>query len=94
MQSYRRNKITKRILAMAAAASLFVSPSVSLGQNISKSDSTKANTIKVDGKVTNVTPDRTVNGGKTAINQFAKFELDRGNIANLHLGGLILSSTL
>ena len=72
---------------MAAAASLFVSPSVSLGQNISKSDSTKANTIKVDGKVTNVTPDRTVNGGKTAINQFAKFELDRGNIANLHLGG-------
>lgn len=30
-------------------------------------------------------PDKTVNGGNTAINQFANFQLDKGNIANLQL---------
>lgn len=70
---------------MAAATALFVSPSVSLAQNIQKADSSKAGTIKVNGKVTNITPDRTTNGGKTAVNHFSNFELDKGNIANLHL---------
>ncbi len=70
---------------MLAAASLFFTPSTTQAQNITKTNPSKAGTITVDGKVTNITPDRTVNGGKTAINQFAKFELDSGNIANLHL---------
>ena len=79
-----KNKIKKRILAMLAVASLFVTPSVIQAQNITKTDATKSGTITVDGNITNVLPDRTVNGGKTAINQFANFELDSGNIANLH----------
>ncbi len=85
MKSYKNKLLTKRILAMAAAASLFVAPSITQAQNITKSDSSKANTVKVNGRVTNVTPDKTVNGGKTAINQFKNFDLDKGNIANLHL---------
>ena len=68
---------------MVAAASLFVTSSVAHAQNITKANAANAGTITVDGNVTNVTPDRTVNGGNTAINQFAKFELDKGNIANL-----------
>lgn len=72
---------------MAAAASLFVSPSISFAQNIQKAESSKAGTIKVNGKVTDVTPDRTTNGGKTAVNHFSHFDLDQGNIANLHLNG-------
>lgn len=67
------------------AVSFFLAPSVSHAQNISKTDPSKAGTITVDGKVTNVTPDKFVNGGSTAVNQFAKFELDKGNIANLQL---------
>ena len=78
-----KTKVKKRILAMLAAASLFITPSVVQAQNIAKADASKAGTITVDGKVTNVLPDRTVNGGNTAINQFANFELDSGNIANL-----------
>ena len=70
---------------MLAAASLFVTTSVSHAQNITKADAAKAGTITVNGNVTNITPDKIVNGGNTAINQFAKFELDRGNIANLQL---------
>lgn len=70
---------------MVAAASLFVTSSVAHAQNITKANAANAGTITVDGNVTNVTPDRTVNGGNTAINQFAKFELDKGNIANLQL---------
>ena len=70
---------------MLAAVSLVFTPSAIHAQNITKTDPSKAGTITVDGRVTNITPDRTVNGGKTAINQFAHFELDKGNIANLHL---------
>ena len=70
---------------MLAAVSLVFTPSAIHAQNITKTDPSKAGTITVEGKVTNITPDRTVNGGKTAINQFSKFQLDSGNIANLHL---------
>lgn len=85
MQSYRKNKIKKQLLAMVVAASLFVTPSVVYGQNIAKTDAAKANTITVNGNVIAIMPDRFVNGDKTAINQFAHFDLDKGNIANLHL---------
>ena len=54
-------------------------------QNITKTDPSKAGTITIDGRITNINPYRTVNGGETAINQFSNFELDGGNIANLHL---------
>lgn len=70
---------------MLAAASLFVTSSAAHAQNITKTDASKAGTITVDGNVTNILPDRFVNDGNTAINQFAKFELDKGNIANLQL---------
>lgn len=80
-----RNKIKKRLLALMAAASLFFTSSPTHAQNITKTDASKAGTITVDGNVTNVLPDRFVNGGNTAVNQFAKFQLDKGNIANLQL---------
>lgn len=70
---------------MLAAASLFVTSSAAHAQNVTKTDASKAGTITVDGNVTNILPDRFVNDGNTAINQFAKFELDKGNIANLQL---------
>ena len=70
---------------MVAVASLFVTSSVAHAQNITKANAANAGTITVDGNVTNVLPDKFVNDGNTAINQFAKFQLDKGNIANLQL---------
>lgn len=72
--------------AAIAAASLGASLSAWGATTITTPTDWNHTTVTNNGNVWNVTTNKYVNNGQTGINQFDKFTIDKGSIANLQMG--------